>query len=265
MTKSNLVVITGASSGIGKSLAEIYAKMGFSLLLIARREHLLQELQHDLQKSYSIKVHYLSLDLLRSDATAHFENFIEKNNLQFNYFFNNAGLGFYQKFATHTQEQLQQMIQLNISALTLMAHFCVNYWKKNSISGYLVNIASIAAYAPIENYVVYAATKAFVKSFSLSLRSECEDAKIHVICVCPGGTHTEFFQTSGQVMTSKGEKMMMSSNECAKIIYQGVSNNKPIIVPGYSNKTSVFFSKVLPEYFFVKLSSKVFNYFIKNS
>lgn len=265
MSRKRVTVITGASSGIGKSLATTYAKNNHHLLLIARRESLLKELQHQLEKDFGVQVYYLALDLTTNQTIQLIQEYIDQHSIDIEYFFNNAGLGFYQKFHTHTFEQIQQMIQLNISTLTNLSFFCIQHWNKNNQDGHLVNISSVAAYVSIEHYVVYAATKAYVKSFSLALRIESKRKNIKVSCVCPGGTDTDFFQTSGQQISANGKRFMMSSSECAEVIYTGVKNNNSIIIPGLSNKISVFLSKIIPEDIYVTLSSKIFNYFMKNN
>jgi len=263
MKSSSFVVITGASTGIGKALAHEYAQNGYNLLLIARRKMLLEEIAKDLSTHFSITVKTLECDLLNTDYEKNIEQFCKDHSITIDTFINNAGVGNYQDFIDQNPNEINCMISLNIQALTQLSHFCLNFWKKNNLPGKLVNIASVAAYVPLEKYAIYAATKAYVKSFSQSLNLECKKYNIQVSCVCPGGTKTDFFQVSGQTMTSMGEKMMMSSKDCAKIIYSDLNKRKIIIVPGLANKLSVLFSKLLPELFFIKISTRIYNYFMQ--
>jgi short-subunit dehydrogenase len=263
MKLSSYVIITGASAGIGKALAYEYAKSGYNLLLIARRKKLLEEIATDLSNRFSIITKTLECDLLNPDCEKLIENFCNDQSISIHTFINNAGLGYYEDFIHQNSNEVNSMISLNIQVLTHLSHFCLNYWKKNNLPGKLINIASIAAYVPLEKYAVYAATKAYVKSFSQSLNLECEKYNIHVSCVCPGGTKTDFFQVSGQTMTTMGEKMMMSSEACARIIYQDVQKGKMLIVPGLSNKLTILLSKFLPELFLIRMSTVIYNYFMK--
>lgn len=263
--KNNVTVITGASSGIGKGLAEVFASNGHQLLLVARRIELLNEISNNLIKKYNISVHTLCLDLQKMTSHNELFEFCKSKNLSISYFVNNAGLGFYKPFNEHSDDEILNTLTLNITSVTFLSRLAVDYWIKENIRGSLLNVASVAAYVPLNNYVIYAASKSYVKNFSLGLRNEVYANNINVSCLCPGGTKTEFFETSKQKMSSSGEKMMMSSFKCAQIAYNGLIKNLPIIVPGFSNKLSVWLSRIFPEYFVIKYSTKIFNFFMEKN
>ncbi len=267
MNRHSYALITGASAGIGKSLAYEYARNGHNLILLARRKSSLESIAADIKQKVPLKIdiHILEIDLSLPNASQIIENYCANKNIIFNIFINNAGVGHYRNFAEHSFSEIEQMLQLNIQSLTYLSYFCINYWKTNSISGHLVNIASVAAYVPLDKFVVYAASKAYVKNFSQALRLEMSPINIRVSCVCPGGTKTDFFQVSGQNISSLGEKLMMTSEECAKIIYKGVARNRATIIPGFSNKLTVCLSKFLPECVFTKWSSFIYKLFMNYS
>lgn len=262
MKSKNVVVITGASSGIGKDLADVFASHGHHILLVARRTELLNEISKSLESKYNVKVYILSLDLQIQESIKQLFQYCDANELLITHFVNNAGLGYYKPFIKHSEDEIQSTLTLNINALTLISHLVSNYWISKKVKGALLNVASVAAYVPLDNYVVYAASKSYVKNFSLALRNEVEKHGIQVSCLCPGGTKTEFFQTSKQTISTLGEKMMMPSHTCAVLAFKGFMNNSPIIVTGFSNKVSVWLSRIFPEYFVVKYSTKIFNFFM---
>ena len=256
-------VITGASSGIGETLAIELAKKKVNLLLIARRKELLEQLSFQLRQLASIKVEILTLDLSEYDAADKVIKFINDKKICVNYVYNNAGIGFYNHLVDTTPEQIQKTIDLNITALSKLSWAFMRYWKQNKIPAHLINISSVAAYVPLEFFVIYAASKAYVKSFSLALRVEAALQNVKVSCVCPGGTKTKFFESSGQNISPLGQKFLMPVEECVQIILKGVEHNFALIVPGISNKLSVLLSKVIPDYFFAYLSSKFFTKLMK--
>lgn len=263
MNHKKYCLITGASSGIGSQFARLLASEKKNLVIVARRENKLQELATELQETFQIQVEVIAADLSENSEVLKVFNQIESKNIELDLLINNAGIGHYSELTEKPWQDQSNTIMLNILALTYLTQLVCTKWKKNKIQGQILNVASVAAYCPLGGFSVYAASKAYVKSFSLSLREELKDYGIKVNCLCPGGTTTEFFETSGQVITSFGEKSMMSAEQCVEIAYRAMLKNQAIIIPGFSNKLTCIMSKIIPDTLFVFLATKIFSYSVK--
>ncbi len=196
-------LVTGASSGLGAEFALQLAPRVGKLVLVARRENLLQALADRLREKFpKLAIAVYAVDL--SDP-------MERHSLVetlFNtgYFpdllINNAGLGDYGEFALADWEKLNQMLQVNITALTHLSHLLVPQMIRRG-GGAVVNVSSLASLIPIPDFAVYAATKAYVTSFSEALRIELREHHIPVLAVCPGPVRTEFGDVARQGKNSR--------------------------------------------------------------
>lgn len=187
------VLITGASSGIGKVFAEKLAASKAKLLLTARREDALKKLSAELMERYGVEAHYFKADLSRADAPWQIYEWTKSKNLQVDVLINNAGFGSYGRFDESAIEEVQAMMQVNIQALTVLTRLYLPEIKVRK--GGIIQIASTAAFQPIPYLALYAATKAFVRSFSKALWAENRDVRI--FCLCPGNTESEFHDAAG--------------------------------------------------------------------
>ncbi len=178
-------LITGASGGIGKAFAQELAARKTNLVLVARSQEKLLELAEKLQKQYPITIEVIAKDLTEVNATAVVFDAIQSQGLTIDLLINNAGFGDYGDFAEANQERQLQMIQLNILALVDLTHKFLPLMRKRRI-GSIINIASIAGFQPMPYLSVYAATKAFVISFSQALWAENRDYGVKILVSCPG-------------------------------------------------------------------------------
>ncbi|MEN9974109.1 MAG: hypothetical protein RLZZ282_115 [Verrucomicrobiota bacterium] len=185
-------LITGASSGLGEEFAMQLAPQVKQLVLVARRESLLLDLADRLRAQHpQLEVAVLVEDLAIADASDRIAASLARQGLTPDLLVNNAGMGDYGEFATAQWPKIEAMLRLNIEALTHLTHALLPAMIHRG-SGAILNVSSIAGLLPLPDFAVYAATKAYVSSFSEALRIELRGHGIRVLTVCPGPVHTEF-------------------------------------------------------------------------
>jgi len=196
-TPSNCTaIITGASSGLGAEFARQLAAKARCLVLVARRAEVLEVVKTELLGlNPALEVRLVSADLGQADGRTKMIETIWESGLRPNLLINNAGLGDYGSLAGATAERLTQQIEVNISAVVLLTHALLPLLKEQAPAG-IINISSLASTLPMPDLAVYAASKAFVTSFSEALTVELAADGIQVTCVCPGPTPTQFSQTA---------------------------------------------------------------------
>ncbi len=190
--KYSCALVTGASSGLGEEFALQLAPQVARLVLVARRKERLDELAMNLCQAHPrLKVSVVAADLSDADERDGLLRALAERGLVPDLLVNNAGLGDYGEFATAEWPRLEAMLRVNVEALTHLAHALVPGMIRGG-RGAVVNVSSLASLLPIPDFAVYAATKAYVTSFSESLRIELRPHGIPVLAVCPGPVHTEF-------------------------------------------------------------------------
>lgn len=190
----NIVIITGASSGIGREFAlqldTLFSNMD-EIWLVARRKERMEELSRGL----TTKCRIISMDITDPVYMEQFAEILQIAKPQIRMLVNCAGFGLMGAVETLSLQEQKSMIELNAVALTEMTYRCLPYMRKNSR---IIQLASSAAFLPQENFAVYAATKAYVLSFSQALNQELKKRHIYVTSVCPGPVDTEFFDIAEQ-------------------------------------------------------------------
>lgn len=241
-------LITGASKGIGKEMAEELAARKVNLLLIARSEALLQEIAGDLQNRYGIKAACLAIDLAVEGAPARILEWTRENGYSVNILINNAGYGLSGSFERYSASEHSAMMRVNMHVpVELCALFLPQL--KQQTKAYILNIASSAAYQAVPGLTVYAASKAFVLSFSRGLGYELRKTGISVTAISPGGTDTDFASRAqvGVKAIKAGEKLNMTASEVAKIAVDAMYAGKTESITGFVNKLGAFFVWLLPK------------------
>ncbi|MCW2942984.1 MAG: family NAD(P)-dependent oxidoreductase [Actinomycetia bacterium] len=190
--RKQTTLITGASSGIGVAFAHELAQRGSNVVLVARRLDRLEALSGELATTYGIQATAMPLDLSLPGAGETLAQEVARRGLTVTSLVNNAGFGTYGPFHTDDAKRLQEMINLNVANLVDISRAFIEQLRASG-SGVLINVASLAAYMPIPNMAVYAATKAFVLSFTEGLWQESLGTGLRVIALSPGLTRTEFF------------------------------------------------------------------------
>ncbi len=193
-------LVTGASSGIGREIARQLAPMARRLILVARRESL-EDLAMELRAAHpSLDVQTRRVDLSDRGDTEEFANWLVGSGFDVDLLVNNAGLGDSGDFATADWYKLEEVLEVNVVALTRLTHLIApRMWRRRH--GAILNISSIASLVPVPQMAVYAATKAYVTHLGEALRVELRSSRVSVTTVCPGPVHTEFLD----VATREGE------------------------------------------------------------
>jgi short-subunit dehydrogenase len=197
-------LVTGASSGLGEEFALQIAPRASKLVLVARREPLLQQLADRIRAQYphvAVVVH--AVDLTQAADREDLVAALADGTFLPDLLVNNAGLGDYGEFATAEWEKIHAMLQLNIEALTHLTRLMVPDMIRGG-GGAILNLSSLASVIPIPDFAVYAATKAYVTSFSEALRIELKEWGIPVVAVCPGPVKTEFGKVSQRTPDGPG-------------------------------------------------------------
>ncbi len=233
------ILITGASSGIGKSLAYEFVKKGEKLILVARRIEILQEFKKEFPETVIIKADLSDINQV---------NAVYKQTKDMNIFvyklINNAGFGDYSLFSDSNNKKNLNMINLNISGLITMTRNYLEDMKKYN-EGYILNVSSIASFMPGPWMAVYYASKAFVASFSRALNFELKKTNIRVSILAPGPTNTGFRKMAN--IKNSGLDKSFESNSSDYVARYTLNNlNKKLIIPGWTNKIAVFMSNILP-------------------
>ena len=242
-------LVTGASAGIGKAFAEVFAKNGFDLILTARREDRLRALAAELEGKYRIKAAVVAMDLADPSASEKLVAEIKGRGLNVDALVNNAGYGVPGNYAASDWKFQRDFIQVLVTAPCELAHWLLPDMVARK-KGYIVNIASVAGMIPgSSGATLYGAAKSFMVQFSRSLHLEQEANGVHVTAVCPGFTFSEFHDVAGiRAQVSKmPEFMWMTAEVVAQQGYDAVMRNKAVHVNGTVNKGIVLLAKYLPD------------------
>lgn len=225
---SNIALITGASSGIGVEFAKIHAAKGGDVILVARRENLLNELKLELEQTYKVKAYVLACDLSKSEAADELFSKTEELGLEVDVLINNAGFGGYGYFHERDLALEQKMVQVNITSLMNLTHLYLKGMVKRN-KGSILNVASTAGFLPGPMMAVYFATKSFVLSFSEAIDQELSDTKVNVTALCPGPVATEFFK-AGNIEGLDVFQMTKSAKSVAACGYKAMEMKKQVVI-----------------------------------
>jgi short-subunit dehydrogenase len=240
-------LITGASGGIGLSMARELAQRKIDLLLVARSEDKLTGAKKELEEKYKVRVEFLSCDLSKPGSVSVVTDWVAKNSFPVNILINNAGYGIWGAVENTPWVQLSNMMQLNMVALAELCHAMLPGLKKQKQS-YILNVASTAAYQAVPTLATYAASKSFVVLFTRGLRKELKGSSVSATCLSPGATSTSFIDRAGMgVLKERAEKFSMNADEVAKIAIKGMFDKRAEVITGFVNWLSVQFTYLLPK------------------
>lgn len=249
-------LITGASSGIGRDMAKVLSEKGYDIIAVARREDRLSELKSEL----SGNVIPVVADVTKKEDIEKISSYAKDVDI----LINNAGFGVFGAFLNTDEEKEMKMIETNVLALhTLTKNFLREFRKKDR--GYILNVASLAAFFPGPLFSSYYASKAYVLRLSEAIAEELRQDKsnVKISVLCPGPVHTEFEKTAnvsfGEGTEKMGKSVILDSLYVAQYAIDKMFSGKEIIIPGTLMKIGVFMRRVLPN----KLLSKVL-YFIQS-
>jgi uncharacterized protein len=243
---SRLAIITGASDGIGRDLAELYAADGHDVLLVARRAAPLRELAEALTTRYRVSALVVTADLsTREGCDAVIAGCAGRED-EVVALVNNAGVGAVGWFHALPWEREQQQIDVNITALTYLT-YRVLPWMRAQGRGHIMQMASVAAFQPGPLMAVYYASKAFVVSFSEALHNECAGTGVTVTAVCPGPTITGFQRAAGiRPGGGSGGAPPMTSRRVAELAYAAATRGDRVSFSGFRNFVAASLGRYLP-------------------
>jgi uncharacterized protein len=253
-------LITGASKGIGKSIAEQLAARGFDLLLIARSADLLEQVAKEISLTTNKNCQWLALDLAEDQAAESVFEYCNKNQFVVSVLVNNAGYGLSGRFEKYSEQEHADMLRVNIITLTKLTRLFLPSLLKQP-AAYILNIGSSASYQAVPLLSAYAASKAYVLNFSRGLFQELKNTTVSVTCICPGPTDTNFVNranvgTKGQ---KAAERFNMSPQTVARIAVDSLFRRKPEVITGGLNKLSAFFAWLLPKSIVEKIAMKLYD------
>jgi len=249
MTTSNrCALITGASAGIGATFARFLAAEGYDLLLVARREERLRDLATELTAAYNIRCDVFAADLTDPTAPRAIIAYAKQQHLTIDFLVNNAGLSGSKLFVETPWSELAGEIQLMITAVTELARLVAPDMKARGW-GRIINLSSIAAFAPPAASLLYTGIKSYVLYMSESLDMELKPHGVNVTALCPGFTYSEFHDVMGTrtAANSLPAILWQQPEEVVSAGYSAVMKGKPVCVPGTVNKLVTASMRPIPE------------------
>jgi short-subunit dehydrogenase len=242
-------LITGASAGIGREFARQLAGRAKSLVLVARREQRLNELRDELKQKYpNLAVSLRKTDLADLVQLNELQEWLDRERIDVDFLINNAGLGDSGAFATSDPIRNEQMTLVNIVALTTLTRRLLPQMIARRRGGVL-NVSSSAGFLPIPDFAVYAATKAYVTSFSEALRAELRGTGVSVCALCPGPVHTEFQEVAkrpGAHPDTGPEFVFVPVEEVVRDALTALEADHPIVIPGFPMRLGMFLVRITP-------------------
>jgi short-subunit dehydrogenase len=242
-------LITGASAGIGREFARQLAGRVRSLILVARREQKLNELRDDLRQQHpNLAVHIRKADLADLTQLKELVAWLEREKIDIDLLINNAGVGDLGPFATSDHIHNEQMTLVNVVALTSLTRHLLPQMIARKRGG-ILNVSSSAGFLPIPGFAVYAATKAYVTSFSEALRAELHGTGVSVCALCPGPVHTEFQEVAkrpGGQRESGPEFVHVAVEQVVRDALAALEAGRPLVIPGVAMKLAMFLVRMMP-------------------
>lgn len=247
-----LVIITGATGGLGKAYVEECARQGYDIILSATKQERLENLMAETNKKYpNITIYAKECKLDNKESRQEFYKFINENNLKPDMLINNAGYILEGSVLRCEHSEIQSSIDVNITGTMELTYWFLK--QESEKKKYLLIVSSMAGYYPMPQMAPYAATKSYLTNMAVSLRQELKK-KVNVSCVCPGSMSTsDAMKRSIKSQGLGGRLSLQKTSKVAKISIKNVLKNKAVWVPGFFNKMMVFASKIFPKTLIAKV------------
>lgn len=253
----NYTLITGASQGFGRALAMEYANKSMNLVLVALPNSGLEQLSDFLKSNFGINVLFFEMDLSSKKNCNLLYNEVKRNGISIKYLINNAGMLSNGLFEDMSEDYFLTQIKVNVATPTLLTKLFMNDFKTNAPSG-ILNVSSMASFFHLPKKQVYGGTKAYLLSFSKSLRKELKEYGISVSIVCPGGMNTTSkLCLQNRKLNGISRSSILNPEEAAKITVIQFTNGKEVIIPGRINKIFMFLDFILPRAIKNRLTNNV--------
>jgi len=253
---SETVLVTGASSGIGRELARCFAGDGCRLILVSRKADALETLATELRKEKKIQAQVFTADLASPEAPGRLAARLETAGIRVDVLVNNAGFGAQGRFVELDMQRQLDMVQVNITSVMHLTGLLLPGMIKRRQGG-ILNVASTAAFQPGPGMAVYYATKAFVLSLSEAIAEELAGTGVKVTALCPGPTTTNFGAAAGGRFRPIAHKVAMSAEAVARIGHQGYRRGRVVVVAGLRNKALGFSVRLTPRVLVRKVAKRL--------
>ncbi len=243
-------LVTGASAGIGREFARQLGSRAKTIVLVARRQDRLEQLRAELSaRNPALTVHVHAIDLQDTNQISALSQWLAQQGITVDLLINNAGLGDIGFVASGSPEKSEQMLMVNVVALTKLTQLLLPGMLERNRGGVL-NVSSSAGFLAMPGFAVYAATKAYVNSFTEALRQELDGTGISVCALCPGPVRTEFNDVAkrpGQTESPAApEFVYVSAEGVAAEGLAGIENNRAVVIPGGAMKIAMFVTRLIP-------------------
>lgn len=254
--QTRTALVTGASSGIGRELCNLFAADGVDLVVVARREERLRELADDLEARHDITVRVEPCDLSEDGARDALRERLSADDVEIDFLVNNAGFGSNGPFHELDRERELDQVRVNVVALTDLTRTFLPGMVARGF-GRVLNIASTAAFQPGPYMSVYYATKAYVLSFTEGIAHELDGTGVTATAHCPGATETEFAETASNDDTLLFKSGVASAESVARHAYHAMQRGKTVAVPGLTNKIGAAMVRFSPRWLVRSIAAKL--------
>ena len=257
--EGQFALVTGASSGIGLALCEELAKRGYSLLLVSNEEKELNKTADRLQDEYHVRAIPLCMDLAQTDSAAKLFDYCTANNIVITILINNAGIFFFNDIVDTPPNRIASMISLHVHTPAMLCRFFTGQMIRENRGGYILNIASIAAWMMMPGIALYSSTKSFVHCFSRAMRRETIDRGVSITTVCPGAAATGLYNLPERYM-QLGIRLgiIMPTQRLARLSLNKMFRRKAEYIPGgLLNRFFIFLVTALPEWMIRLIRRKI--------
>ena len=247
-------VVTGASQGIGKSIALQLAQRSITPILVARSAEKLTALAEEIRTQHGLEPMCLPCDLGNRDSVNELLQKLEAMPQHIAYAINNAGFGDTTPFIEREIDFIDEMLELNIRALTVLTHFFARRFRAQG-SGTIMNVASTAAFQPNPYFALYGATKTYILNLDEAINEELTGSNVRICTLCPGPTSTSFHDRASTGRSLITKLTMSNVEDVAKQAVNGMLSGRRVIVPGLLNKALRLSTRLAPSAMLPKMSA----------
>jgi uncharacterized protein len=256
MDLKEYALVTGASSGLGECFARALARRNHNLVAVARSQGKLESLAQDLKGRHRIDAVALAIDLSESGAAHRLVQALRELQIHINLLINNAGFGAQGEFWELPLDRQLRMLRLNIQTLLELSALLIPPMVENRAGG-IINVSSTASFQPLPYTSVYAATKAFITSFSIALAEELRPYHVKVVTLCPGTTRTRFFE-AGEYSTLRFRLRFQAPEKVAEAGLNALDRGGGLMLPGWIDRCIVLAERFLPRSWVVRGAAGMF-------
>jgi short-subunit dehydrogenase len=257
----NFALVTGASSGIGLEISRELARRGHHILMVSNEEEKLARLAGEIQAVYKIRAVPFFMDLALADSAQRLFDYCSENRIKIEILVNNAGMFFFKDIVDTPPSRIETMLNLQVLTPVLLCRLFAEQMIRENIRGYILNMASIAAWMMMPGITLYNSTKSFLYCFSRAMRREIIEHGVSITTICPGAVATGLYNLSPRYI-ALGVRLgiiMLPQRLAALVLNKMFKRKREYIPGGFINRLFIFFVKSMPEWAIRKLRKKIRN------